>query len=230
MMTDTLKTSAEQHIEAVMRKLDPASPRYRVLVSARDFKSSWFNLGEQLQSVRRQQLFSEWGYPSFEDYCLKEIRIKKPTALKLTNAYHFLEKQEPDLLARQEELDHLPDYRAIDLLRQAHEQSGFNEEAYQQLRQSVISEGRSLPTIRNQYNSVARADEPSEDATRRAMQSALSATRRLQTILGSLPELGNDYATGLNDLVNRLVQDLAEGMPETEQQAADLHETTSTNT
>lgn len=218
MMTNSPKTSAEQHIEAVMRQLDPASPRYRVLVSARDFKSSWFTLGEQLQSVRRQQLFSDWGYPSFEDYCLKEIRIKKPTALKLTNAYHFLEKQEPDLLAREGDLQQLPDYRAIDLLRQAHEQPGFNEDAYQQLRQAVIGEGRSLPTVRQQYNSVARTGEAAEDATRRTRQSALSATRRLLTILESLPELGRDYSTGLHELVRQLVEDLTDETEEPTEQ------------
>ena len=78
-----------------MHQLEPGTPRFEVLESARRFKSSWVELGERLIAVNEKKLYREWGYITFEEYCAKEVRIKKPTALKLTRAYRFLEKEEP---------------------------------------------------------------------------------------------------------------------------------------
>jgi len=208
-MSDTPKTRAEQHIEALLSQLPPDSPRYRALASARDFKSSWVSLGEQLQSVRKRQLYSEWGYGSFEDYCQKEIHIRRQTAMKLTNAYHFLEKQEPRLLDSESAGHEIPDYRAIDLLRQAHQEVNFADEDYDQLRAVVIEQGRSLPTVRQQFNQVARAAEAPEEAERRMLQAALAAVRRLQNALQPFPDRADLCRSGLEELQRSLELDLA---------------------
>ena len=97
-MDASTKSKGEQVIEGIMKELDPGSERYGVLSSAKRFKSSWVELGEKLLEVQRRGLFREWGYDSFEDYCTREIRIKKPTAQKLTHAYRYLKKEEPELL------------------------------------------------------------------------------------------------------------------------------------
>ncbi len=208
-MSETTKTKAEQHIEALMSQLAPESPRYQALASARDFKSSWVSLGAQLQGVRQGQLYNEWGYASFDDYCLKEIRIKRPTALKLTNAYQFLEHQEPQLLKQQSEQETFPDYRAVDLLRQAQQEAGFGDEDYQQLRDAVIEQGRSLPTVRQHFNQVTRSAESSEDGVRRSLQAALAAVRRLQNALQPLPEIAAPQQGHLTELETQLQQELA---------------------
>jgi predicted CopG family antitoxin len=103
-MDDQVKSKAERQIEQIMQEVEPGSDRYRALESAKRFKSSWAELGERLAEVRRKKLFENWGYAVFEDYCSREIRIRKATADKLLMAYHFLEKSEPQLLARREEL------------------------------------------------------------------------------------------------------------------------------
>jgi len=213
-MSSSAKTRAEQHIETLLSQLPPDSPRYRALASARDFKSSWVSLGEQLQSVRRHQLYSEWGYDSFDDYCRLEIRIKRLTALKLTNAYRFLEKREPELLKEPADSGTIPDYRAVDLLRQADEEAGFGEDDYRQLRAAVIEQGRSLPTVQRQFNQVARAAEPAEATTRRSLQSALAAIRRLQNALQPLPQHAESYREPLNELARQIELELASGTDE----------------
>lgn len=208
-MSETNKTKAEQHIEALMSQLEPDSARYRALASARDFKASWVSLGAQLQGVRQGQLYNEWGYASFDDYCLKEIRIKRPTALKLTNAYQFLQHQEPHLLKQQSEQKTFPDYRAVDLLRQAQHEAGFGEEDYQQLRDAVIEQGRSLPTVRQHFNQVTRSAESSEEGIRRNLQAALAAVRRLQNALQALPEMAAPHQEDLAGLEAQIQQNLA---------------------
>jgi len=186
-MSEKPKSKAELAIENLMLQLEPGTPRFQVLESAKRFKSSWVELGERLIAVNTQKLYREWGYLTFDEYCNKEVRIKKQTALKLTRAYHHLEKEEPQLLAQKEELRPLPDYRSIDLLSRAREE-GISEEPYQELRKAVLEEERSHPTILKRYRDVAPPPPP-EEQEKAALKRALSATRQLENALGELPEL-----------------------------------------
>ena len=47
-MEESPKSKGEMVIERMMEELDPASPRYQVLATAKRFKSSWVELGEKL--------------------------------------------------------------------------------------------------------------------------------------------------------------------------------------
>ena len=214
-MNDAPKTSGEIHIERLMQELDPGSERYRVLDVAKRFKSSWVELGEQLLLVSREKLFSHWGYSSFEEYCSREVRIKKPTAEKLTLAYRYLEKEEPALLARKGELKPLPDFRSIDLLRQAREEQNFPPEEFDALRTAVIEQDRSLPTVRKQFREVTSARKDPDQTLAENCKTALSATRRLATILGEVPDLSSAHVDNLTQLMTDLETCLATLMPAT---------------
>ncbi len=207
-MNDNPKSKGELVIERIMQELDPASPRYQVLATAKRFKSSWVELGEKLLHIQKAGQFREWGYDSFEDYCSREIRIKKPTAQKLTLAYRYLEKDEPELLVRQTELKPLPDYRSVELLRQAREEKSFSEDEYAELRRAVIEEERSHPTVLKRFKEVAaaRADEPPD--TTIPLKSALAAARRLETALRSVAELPPEITEDVGRLVGLLEQRL----------------------
>jgi hypothetical protein len=187
-MNDNPKSKGELVIERIMQELDPASPRYQVLATARRFKSSWVELGEKLLQIQKQGQFREWGYDSFEDYCSREIRIKKPTAQKLTLAYRYLEKDEPELLVRQTELKPLPDYRSVELLRQAREEKSFSEDEYAELRRAVIEEERSHPTILKRFKEVAASRDEGPDQVHLG-KTALAAARRLESALRPLADL-----------------------------------------
>jgi len=220
-MNEAPKTSGEMHIEQLMQELDPGSERYRVLDVAKRFKSSWVELGEQLLLVNREKLFSQWGYSSFEEYCSREVRIRKPTAEKLTLAYRYLEKEEPALLARKSELKPLPDFRSIDLLRQAREEQDFPPQEYDALRHAVIEQERSLPTIRKQFREVASArSEPSQNLLH-ALKTALSAAQRLSGLLQELPDLDARHEAHLADLTADLNQRLAESTADRPSTAAE---------
>jgi hypothetical protein len=203
-MNDTPKTKGELVIEQIMQALDPASERYQILATAKVFKSSWVELGEKLLQVQRATLFKDWGYDSFEDYCSREVRIKKPTAEKLTLAYRFLEKEEPALLARHTELKPIPDYRSCDLLRQAREEAKVTDEDYAALRRAVIDEERSLPTVRKQFREMT-AEAPNDE---QQLKSALAAVRRLEGTLQNLPDLPNSYLDNLQALATYLESSL----------------------
>ncbi len=214
MPEESPKTKAEQHIEEIMQQLDPASERYRVLNSARRFKSSWVELGEELLKVNQEHLYRNWGYESFEDYCTREVRIKKPTALKLTRAYNYLAQEEPQLLTRQAELNPLPDYRTVDLLRQARQEEQLSVEQYDALRKTALEQSRSHPTVLKQFKEMTAADSDPQADRIRHCKSALNATRRLLSSLENIDNLTEAYQAPLMELLDLLERETAEQDPQ----------------
>lgn len=202
-MSTTPKTKAELVIEKIMQQLDPASSRYQVLSVARQFKSSWVELGEQLTRVRNSGEFSSWGYGTFEDYCRDEVRIKKETAIKLTCAFNFLEKEEPEILARSRQMLPVPDYRSIDLLRQAQENGQLNTEQYQQLREAVFEKERSHPTVAKQFREFNGQNQPPAESE--LLRQALLTARRLENHLQQLPQL-SEHLPPCTSLIQQLEQ------------------------
>jgi hypothetical protein len=213
-MSTPPKSQGEKAIERIMQELDPASDRYQVLATAKRFKSSWVELGEKLLSVQQSSLYRSWGYESFEEYCLREIRIQKPTAQKLTLAYRYLEKEEPDLLARPTELKPPPDYRSVDLLRRAREESEFSEEEYADLRKAIVEEERSHPTVLKRFRETAATHHTEEIPPLVRFRSALTTARRLETALETVPELASGHLENLGDLIAFLTEQVEKGEAE----------------
>jgi hypothetical protein len=205
-MRETAKSKSELIIEQLMRELDPTTPRYQVLTVARQFKSSWAELGQQLLKVKNDGEFQSWGYESFDDYCAKEIRIRKETARKLTLAYRYLEQEEPALLGAERRLQPLPDYRAIDLLRQAREEQQFSTDEYARLRESVIDEERSLPTVQKQFREVAMVRNPPDIDPLKQVRSALTTARRLESQLEELLDVPSPHPQQLHELIGALAR------------------------
>jgi hypothetical protein len=201
-MRNTPKTKGELVIEQIMQQLDPSSPRYRVLSVARQFKSSWVELGEQLSIVRNAGEFSGWGYASFDDYCRDEVRIKKDTAIKLTGAYRYLEKEEPEILARSRQMQPVPDYRSIDMLRQAREEQQLSEEQFQLLRDTVIEKERSHPTVAKQFREFTGQNTPPSD--QQILRQSLATARRLESQLQQLPNLSEQSKTSCSTILDEL--------------------------
>lgn len=202
-MDESRQTRGEQHIERLMQELDPASERYRVLASARQFKASWVELGEQLVTVNRNNLFSEWGFSSFEEYCSREIRIRKQTAHKLTLAFGYLKKKEPAMLDRTDSHP-APDFRAVDLLRRADEEEDFSEKEVGELRQAVFEDGRSLPTVQKKFRESVQSRQSADEQEMHAVRAALATARRLESLLAELPDVGKDLRPMLSDLIRDL--------------------------
>jgi hypothetical protein len=178
------------------------------LDTAKRFKSSWVELGDKLLQVSSHGHFREWGYQSFEDYCVQEIRIKKGTAEKLTLAYRYMEKQEPALLQQKSPLKPLPDFRSIDLLRQAKEEKGFTDDEYADLRKSIVEEERSHPTVLKRFKEVAATHRTEEPDPLVPVKASLSAARRLDTSLQAVPGVPAELRDNLLNLILHLEETL----------------------
>jgi hypothetical protein len=221
-MPETPKSNSERHIETIMEQLEPGSDRYVVLDKAKRFKSSWVELGEKLLQVSSKGRFKEWGYGSFEEYCVQEIRIKRGTAEKLTMAYRFMEKEEPALLEKREDLKPLPDYRSVDLLRKAKEEKGFSDEEYSDLRKSVVEEERSHPTVLKKYKEVAALREEVNPLA--PLKASLSAAKRLDSALRGLTAPPAVYLAQIGEMIAHLEDQLEAFGLESQAEAGSIRE------
>src|SRR4051812_22121731 len=139
--TDDVLRAAEIH-----HAHDPE--RAELIARVRRFKASWFELGESLTEAKRSENFKKWGYGSFEDYCAKELHLKRDTADKLTGSFAFLRKSAPDVLRRDGRDGPLPNYQAVDFLRRAEKEAPDGPaETLTELRRHVLEEGAPLGKV-----------------------------------------------------------------------------------
>lgn len=169
--------------------------------SAKNFKSNWLELAGFLYAIKKDKLFKEWNYLEFDTYCTKEIGIRKQTAFKLLNSYHFLSKEEPQYLEK-ENLDQknpseIPHYKAVDILRRAKFNKGLPANDYSRLRENVLERVTEPREVGKQFRSMisaARSIDPEEERKNRKLVtikrliSSFKTLRKEASLLKILPE------------------------------------------
>ena len=179
-------------IQERMGTVAPESLRYRVLESAKQFKTSWVELGQYLVAVYKDKLFKEWGHSTFEIYCAKEIGIRQQTAVKLLKSYMFLEKEEPEYLkthSSDRSAAAAPSYESVNALRLAHQSERISEGDYEKVRTEVLEKGSEPEEVRKKikyYLKPAEAKEVSETDKKTAAAKKMAAY-----LESSLSELSN---------------------------------------
>jgi hypothetical protein len=171
---------SEAQIAARIEELPRDSMRRKVLEGARRFKSSWVELGRLLSQVKRERLWDEWGHPSFDAYCTKELFIRKGTAEKLTLSYGFLERHEPELAEpRPEAGQPAPPFEVIEVLSRAEAAGRLDAARWSELREEAL-EAPSANAVNRQLTQrlgPAPRAAPAEDGERARRLAALA--RRL---------------------------------------------------
>ncbi|MFA5256346.1 MAG: hypothetical protein WC419_06610 [Candidatus Omnitrophota bacterium] len=186
---DRYKTKSLSAIEEKMADVDEGSLRYKILSSAKSFKTSWIDLGQSLYSVWKDKLFKDWGFLTFDAYTSKEIGIRKNTALKLLKTYYFLEKEEPHLLDKgyveTKDASEVPSYEAVDVLRLAKKKQTLDEDDYKRFRRDVLEKGKDAREVKKDLTALIKQREELEpDEARKKKREA--TIKRLLTTLRSL--------------------------------------------
>ncbi len=166
---------------AVDEKLAEAQPgtfRHEVLDCARRFKASWVELGAALVRVRREESWKEWGYPSFEAYCTRELHIRRSTAEKLTLSYGFLSKHERAVATDEKAWKQVPAFEVISVLADAEERGAMSPGDYQALREQIWAE-RPAHTVAREIRERFPPPRPGRPAGDDAVKRIARATRRL---------------------------------------------------
>ena len=171
-----MRAGANRQIAARIEELPAGSFRRTVLEGARRFKASWVEFAKLLSEVKRQGSWREWGFSSFEEYCGRELFIRRQTAEKLTLSYGFLERHEPDLAG--EGARRAPPFEVIEVLSRAEAQGRLPAGGWRELREEVLERppapGALSRQLEERYGPEERARPPAAERLRRL---ALAARR-----------------------------------------------------
>ncbi len=158
--------NVETELERKALTVPPGSFRQAVLLAAKRFKSSWVELGKLLGKVRHEGTFQEWGYATFDAYCLAELRIRKQTADKLTKGYAVMNKYEPERLEAPDIAESAPAFEVVEVLAQAEERGQLSAQEYKSIRDSIWNQEKPTSELRRELTERFPAPEeaPSSDA------------------------------------------------------------------
>lgn len=204
-------TAAAEKIRSRIEDLPEDSMRRRVLECARQFKASWVDLGRMLSEVKREALWREWGYASFDAYCAKELFIRKQTADKLTMSFGFLSRHEPSIV-RGEAPRPAPSFELIEVLSRAEAAGRLPEGGWQDMREDILDRPPSPAALNRQlserYGPAPRAERPAASAAGR-LQKLLAMAQRLASGCAAeegVPRAVVERARALADDIAELVE------------------------
>ncbi len=203
-------TAATEKLAARAVDFPEGSVRRRVLEGARRFKAAWVELGRLLSAVKREALWREWGYPSFERYCAKELFIRPMTAEKLTRSYGFLERHEPDLAGSRGE-PKAPPFEVIEVLSRAEDQGRLSHAGWRELRDDVLGRPATPAAIERsiaeRFGSLPAAPPP---CRAERLSKLAAASRRLAAACEGESAVPRPVARRASDLA-REIEELARG-------------------
>jgi hypothetical protein len=213
-----IRSRGIKNIENRMMGIENSDMRYKVLESAKGFKTSWILLGRALFTVWKDKLYKEWGYQEFDTYVLKEIGIKKQTALKLLKSYSFLEKEEPKYLERdiagQEATASVPTYESVDVLRLAKERKDLDRSDYARVRKYVLEEGKDVDYVKKDLACIIKDKneaDPDETAAKKRttlLKRLLSVLRSVKTELKASKGLSQNMIKEIDALIGNLEKEI----------------------
>jgi hypothetical protein len=194
----------EKEVIPAKADVEPGTFRYEVLVAARRFKASWVELGALLVRVRKEGLHESWGYPTFEAYCLKELHIRRQTALKLTNSYAFLEKHEREMLNQPPE--NRPSFEVVEVLAKAEERGQLNETEYQAIRDDIWKEDKPPAELAKELSQRFPAPPPPQPPANVQLKRFANTARRFAEELSSSRQVPD----AIRERASALAEDLEE--------------------
>ncbi|HZZ83007.1 MAG TPA: hypothetical protein VFE30_00565 [Anaeromyxobacteraceae bacterium] len=200
--------STAEKLGARAEELPEQSLRRKVLEGAQRFKSAWVEFGRLLSQVKREALWREWGYPSFDAYCAKELFIRKQTAEKLTLSYGFLERHEP-AAAEPNPPKPPPSFEVIEVLSRAEATGRLPAEGYQELRDQVWDAPSAAAVNRQLTERFGPAPRPAPPEEGERLVKLLALARRLaQALRGdeAVPKLVAERAEALAEDIEELVE------------------------
>lgn len=130
-------TGTAGRLAARAEDLPEGSVRRRLLEGARRFKAAWVDFGRLLSGVKREALWRDWGYATFEGYCSRELFLRPATAEKLTRSFGFLERHEPELVRPRGE-PRAPPFEVIEVLSRAEAAGRLSQAGWRELRDEVL--------------------------------------------------------------------------------------------
>lgn len=182
--------------EAMEKDSEASSFRSNVIKASKSFKNNWVELGEFLTHVASEKMYETWGFSTFDEYCVKEVRIKKSTAIKLTNAWFFVSNEDPAFSSAAYR-ETMPDLDSIAVLQKARANSDITSDMYQSLRESALEKGQAPATLARKFSDMQNVVNPpnNEDIGKKIHQSLERALKNMQL----LPDIPNNIQQAVEE-------------------------------
>ena len=194
--------------------------RDELIKGARDFKTSWVELGQNLFTAWRDKLYHTWGFEKFEDYTEQELGLTKSLSLKLLKTYFFLEDEEPQYLkesfAKERGPEVIPSYEAVNVVRLAKRNKELTKADYLKIKKDVFENGKDVGEVRKDLTALMKERkpvDPEEDREERNVQTVrkfLSAIRTFKKDAQTLKLLPQDLIEEAEDLMKKLQDEIGE--------------------
>ena len=174
--------------------------REEVLRAARAFKASWTGLARVLTRVRDEGLWESWGFPSFEAYCTRELRIRKATALKLTRSWSFLDRHERHWKPEAPDARPAPAFEVVEVIAEAEERGALDAEEYRSIRDSIWDPDRPVAAVRRELSERFPGPAPEPAPTEVRLGQLARTARRLAEDLRVCRGVPTSVRTQADDL------------------------------
>lgn len=199
-----MKTKIDSELADAERTHSNDPERAELIARTRRFKASWLELAEALTHVRKNDTWRRWGFETFEQYAVRELKLRQETVDKLTGSYAFLQRRAPAVLRRDGISESIPSYQAIDFLRRAEEKEDAPEDAVVAIRKKVLDENIPLPSVVREYGEVVfPMDEGERD--KRENAALRHAALKLRDALVKTRAVPRDLAKGVSEKVDELL-------------------------
>jgi len=202
MIDNELESNIESDIENTISAVKGDDYRTALLEQARLFKTGWLELATILSKISTNGKYKEWGYKTLEQYCLKELHIRKNTVAKLLGNYHFMKKREPESLETKD-IRNIPGFESTAALAKVSESGRMNEEKYQELKQDIIEKGYTPSTINKMLAKPKDIDSAEKKVIlQKRMQRFISGIRSIFLSTGEIPPHVNQALKDIQDSMN----------------------------
>jgi hypothetical protein len=206
-------TKTERIMEAAILEHQGDAERVLVIERAKRFKRSWIELAEVLTGVREHDTWRRWGFASFDDYCARELHLRKGTVDKLCASYGFLRTNAPRLLRDEAqddvELKKIPSWQAVDFVARAEERGAASDEVMAEMKRAVFDEGAPMPVLSRKYREVAFPVDDEEKRSRLRAQIAAAARRLADLVTDEEAGIPDRMVRKIEEAIGELVQTIA---------------------
>lgn len=209
---DATQTKVDAALAAAEKRHAKNHERAELIARARRFKASWIELAEALASCQKRQLYTEWGFVSFEEYYRKELHLKTATVNKLVGSYAFLRRAAPEVLERDGLSQPIPSIQSIEFLRRAEEavESGqAPTDLLSEVRRAVLDDSLTLGKLNKQFKETLFPSDADVEQKKRRKE----ARRLVQKLVDMLDLLRDSLPDSVIAQTEQALRELADMLP-----------------
>lgn len=169
--------------------------------SIKEHRGSWARLGFSLAEIRDNEYWKDWGYNSFNKYCVEELNVTIMTAKSMIEAYYYIKINKPDLLSQisKGNFDGIPDYHTISNLSKARSSDEIGSEKAEELTNKLFEEPEKSKDVAKELKGIMSTEEVVADVNKE-----IKEVKKLSKRLNSKVQIATAFSDEIKELAEKL--------------------------